>query len=259
MVLSERNCSWAELREAISHLWASFNRLRDRKVWRGVLSEIVTLEITCNEKMETFHPHLNVVFDGPYIAQDWLVENWKEVTEGRGLIVYIRQADSGTLQELFKYVTKPLDLVRSPEALLAFINGTKGLRFIRTYGSMFGLGKEKEETGRLVCPDCGSIRIMRLGRFVAQQLHFDGFGIIRLNKEIEEGLPSPAEDWFTQQEFENNRQRRLWLENPIRLDRTPFERLSKRQSHAEYDLFVAAAEFLQSQTTEDEYRAKGVL
>lgn len=192
LVLSERNVPFGELSEGIEHLWDSFERLRHLRLWAGrVKGALAVLEVACNREQRSWHPHLNVLFDGPYIEHAALVEAWRTATEQRGRSVWIRRADQGTVRELLKYITKPGDFVDVPEAVEEFLAATWKRRFVRGYGSLYRLRVEPDAAGSLnsgLCPDCRSPRIFDGLPLFPGQVDFDRAGILRPN-----GQPHPAQ------------------------------------------------------------------
>lgn len=190
LVLSQRNCGLYELGKGIDDLWASFNRLKKSSVWVGVRLKVVTLEITYNCEAKTWHPHLNVVFEGPFIPQNSLVAAWIKATEGAGRIVHIQAVDTGTARELLKYITKLADFVDEPEAVDQFITATYRRRFLRTYGDFRRLGLE-EECDSSRCPDCGSDDIEYLGNIAMDRVYLDVKGVLRIRNC---SFPLPSRD-----------------------------------------------------------------
>ena len=111
LVLAERNTAPGELREGIVHLFESWARLRKMPIFKKVRGALVSLEITYNRAMMEpdyegerlpWHPHLNVVFDGPFIPFEQLRDAWLQATEGRGRTSWIEPVDRGTANELLK-------------------------------------------------------------------------------------------------------------------------------------------------------------
>lgn len=199
LVLAQRNAPLGGLAESLQSLFAAFARLRQMPVWSGVRGAMVVLEVTFNrtvledEKAShrlPWHPHLNVVFDGPYIPSEELRAAWQKATEDRGRTAYISAVDRGTAFELLKYVTKLLDFIDIPAAVEEFLLATRRRRFIRTYGSVYRLQVDEEaDTDNNenhgaggTCPDCGSenIRVVA-SRLLLCQVHFDPRGVFRVN------------------------------------------------------------------------------
>ena len=189
LVLAERNTPSGGLAEGIQHLFDSFDRLRKMPIFRGVRGAIVALEITYNREMMEpdfcgerlpWHPHLNIVADAPFIPFEELRDAWILATEGRGRTAFVRSVDRGTANELLKYVTKLLDFIDVPLAVEEFLASTHRRRFIRTYGSMYGLKIEDEPDG--CCPDCDS-RTLRVvaHTLYPHQIFFDSVGVLRIH------------------------------------------------------------------------------
>lgn len=182
IVLSER--SQVNLAEGMKLLWESWTRLRRSVRWkRKVKGCIVALEVTYNPQEYTWHPHLNVLFEGEYFPQEELRQLWIEATEHRGEVVWISAVNQGTTRELVKYVTKLSDFVDNAEALDRFLTAAHKKRFVRTYGSFFGLSVDDEENpASKPCPDCETHDIVALGRVRPQQVSIDFNGVLRVER-----------------------------------------------------------------------------
>lgn len=182
-VLAERNST--DVAAGIKSLWEAWNRLRRSVRWkRKVRGCIVALEVTYNKKQHTWHPHLNVLMEGEYFPFEELRVAWSEATCHRGRTSFIRAADEGTVQELIKYVTKVADLIGNVDALEELLLSTHKKRFVRTYGSFYGLSVADEAHPNSVqahCPDCDSSEIVALGRVNrwTEQLSLDLKGVFR--------------------------------------------------------------------------------
>jgi len=180
LVLSERNVPMGELADGIRQLWADFTRLRKSPIWKGVKGCVVALEVTFNRFTQSWHPHLNILYDGPYLPQQSIVSSWVAATEGRGQSAWIQKVDDGTIRELLKYITKLVDFIDVPEAVGEFIEATRRVRFVKTYGSMYGVKIEDEAAGsRFCCPDCGSQRVTSIGDVSRQRIYWDVGGQVR--------------------------------------------------------------------------------
>jgi len=191
IVLTVRNSPIGELRPAIRHLFAAFNRMRKTTLWRSlVLGCVVVLEVTLNERENTWHPHLNVVYDGTFINQKELQTAWRRAARDESLIMpWIKRADKATIQELFKYTLKPFDFGRNPEAVSEFLGATRRMRLVRTYGSAYGAAgaaKDRDGQERDTCPDCGSTEVRKLGIVLRlDDVSYDGQGILRPRARLE--------------------------------------------------------------------------
>lgn len=190
VVLTVENCELEKLGRAITDLFSAFERLRHSKLWANVRGAIAVLEITFNRETRTWHPHLNVILDGPYIAKAELDAAWFRVTLKRGRITWIRRANRRTIPELLKYITKLTDFVDIPEAVEWFLRATRGRRFVRTYGSLYRFSFEDEEQetrgqGHDVCPDCGSPDVQELSTTLRfQDVYYDDSGTLRYHQSL---------------------------------------------------------------------------
>lgn len=182
VVLSER--SQVSLAKGMKLLWESWTRLRRSVRWkRKVKGCIVALEVTFNPHDYTWHPHLNVILEGEYFPVEELRQLWIEATEHRGEIVWISAVNQGTTRELVKYVTKLSDLIGDAESLDKFLTAVHKKRFVRTYGSFYGLKVSDEDNPAAApCPDCDSKEIVMLGRVKPQQVSIDFKGVMRVER-----------------------------------------------------------------------------
>ena len=183
LVMSRRNCALDELGDGIGELFSCFTRLYRRfLVPRGARGAFAALEVTYNPANQTWHPHLNIVLDCPkYLAHADLLEAWMQITDGEGRGAWIGGIDKGTCSELLKYITKLVDFIDCPEAVGAFLQASKRRRFIRSYGTLYGLDHldSDEETSRFKCPDCGCPRVKDLGVIQREFVFWDASGRTR--------------------------------------------------------------------------------
>ena len=161
LVLAMPNAPLGELKQGIRRLWAAFARLRRKPIWDRVRGAVAALEVTFNGQTQSWHPHLHIVLDAPFLPQeDWL-SAWREASGaggGESRTCWIGKADSRAVHELVKYITKPVALARYPQALKEFIAAMKGVRCLRSYGSLYGLRLRLASTSKgkaVTCPDCG--------------------------------------------------------------------------------------------------------
>lgn len=182
VVLSERNSD--DVAAGMKLLWESWTRLRRSVRWkRKVKGCIVALEVTYNRAEDTWHPHLNVLFEGEYFPQEELTQLWIEATEHRGEIVWISAVNPGTTREMIKYVTKVADLIGQADQLDKLLTAVHKKRFVRTYGSFYGLSVADEENPvQAHCPDCESTELVALGRVKPQQVSIDFAGVLRVER-----------------------------------------------------------------------------
>jgi hypothetical protein len=207
IVLSERNS--ADLRQGLSSLYRAWKRLRASELWKSsTKGSVAVLEVTYNREEATWHPHLNVLFEGDYIPFEALRQEWLEATHGEGQTAFIRKADAGTVRELLKYVTKLSDFVEQPTAVDDFLSATARRRFIRTYGTFYRIPVDENENTEH-CPDCGDDTVADLGIVHASQIVIDYKGILRIDRSRLRASQLPGtEDCFV-----------AWPRAPVEQDR----------------------------------------
>jgi hypothetical protein len=191
VVLAERNSK--TLKAGLKSLFAAWTKLRRSRRWNAkVKGCIAVLEVTRNERAKTWHPHLNILFEGEYFPFKELNQAWQKVTGGNGRTSHIQAANEGTAFELIKYTLKIAELKETPEgkvydllitdpqALDEYLASMYCVRTIRTYGTFFGITtSEDEQEGaedkpeKEVCPDCGEATWIDIGSVHHSQLNFD--------------------------------------------------------------------------------------
>jgi len=131
------------LADRLNHLYLSFQALRRTKSWKAsVLGGVAFLEVKRGTLLDRWHPHLHVLIEGSYFAQQTIAKLWKEITKD-SCIVDIRRADNkdGITRYITKYITKPLDssLQRMPAKLAECMTALKGRKIAMTFGTWRGL------------------------------------------------------------------------------------------------------------------------
>lgn len=154
VTLTMRNCDPLDLPETIDHLMESFRRLYKTSEWSAAIKGAHrTLEVTYNEKENTFHPHLHIICavnpsyftSAAYISQDRLRWLWqRSLQSGYSPIVHIAKItgvdqDRKDLHEVTKYVTKDADWSSLPDevatSVLTCLHGAlHGRKLYAQYG-----------------------------------------------------------------------------------------------------------------------------
>lgn len=160
MTLTLKNCSIGELKQSISHLNKSFNRLCRLKCWPAI-GYLKTVEVTRGKRGDA-HPHLHVLlmvkpsfFSHGYIRKNEWCQLWKTAAKVDYVPIMdvqaIKPKDSplGLLAEIIKYQTKPNDLIFSDRQW--FLEYTRQIRSTKAF-ALGGVFKDyfkeidKEET-----------------------------------------------------------------------------------------------------------------
>lgn len=136
------------LRAQIDRLYNCFKKLRAGKFWKSaVAGGCFVLEVKLNKNGE-WHPHLHVIAEANWIAQDGLKAEWKRVTEDSFLVdVRLIGKAKDAAHYVVKYVTKSVnpsvwdDADKASEWIIA----SKGVRTCATFGSWRGLKLTKSD------------------------------------------------------------------------------------------------------------------
>jgi hypothetical protein len=129
------------LTKQIDRIYAGFKKLRATKQWKQrVQGGAAFFELTRNDRLGQWHPHLHILVEARYFPQKVLSALWLKVT-GDSYIVHVsavRDRDAAA-SEVAKYVTKPLSptLFADQDALDEFVTSIKGRRLCLTFGNWF--------------------------------------------------------------------------------------------------------------------------
>ena len=155
MTLTVKNCRQEELTETINTIVDGFRRLTNRRTWKTTVTGAIRgLEVTYNEKENTFHPHIHILASVPadyfsqsakkYITIEQLREWW--TTSAR--LDYFVQVDikainqtDNAIAEVAKYSIKMADILKADccdemiQATKTVYQCTYGRRLIATLGN----------------------------------------------------------------------------------------------------------------------------
>lgn len=130
LTLTVPNVPAADLRETVRRMSAAWNRINQSNgysEWRAILGYYRCLEITYNEKSDTYHPHYHVLllvdddyFRAGYVQQSRWLDIWRKSYRDDSIVaVDVRALRGGTprqlmksLNETCKYTVKPSDFLR---------------------------------------------------------------------------------------------------------------------------------------------------
>jgi hypothetical protein len=127
----------------------ALNRLRRQKFFSGCRSGLWAMEITNHGK--GWHVHFHLVCDVPWLPVTELSERWKKATGGAGEIVWIEDAQRGSLKAnlpryVTKYTGKGFKLHEWDADLLSeFVTAIKGVRTFGVFGELLGRRAEWRE------------------------------------------------------------------------------------------------------------------
>ena len=127
------------LHEQLTHLTASFRKLRSSKLWKSAVEGgVAFMEVKVSKDHQSWHPHLHIIAQARYIPQSDLAQNWHRIT-GDSYIVDIRRIDDHDKVRRYvtKYASKPLSYAptNDPERLREAIHALRGRRLCFCFGS----------------------------------------------------------------------------------------------------------------------------
>lgn len=133
--------SSAPLVDQLRNLRIAFRKLRQRHLWKdNVTAGFAVIEMTFNEKIRHWHPHLHIVCDAPFIPHAHLKNHWLSITKTSS-IVDIRPCAPGLniARYLSKYLGKPPALTKldhETHRLLELRTALAGSRMLLKFGKM---------------------------------------------------------------------------------------------------------------------------
>lgn len=122
-----------------------WTNLRNRKFASNWIGGFYSIEVT--KEGNDWHLHLHALINARWIDQNDLSKNWREVTNGLGYIVDVRDARQHAYQKhVKKYVVKGTQLATwTPEEIAAFVDAFDGKRCFGVFGSLYGKRTEFAE------------------------------------------------------------------------------------------------------------------
>ena len=137
-----------DLRSDVDHLFASFTKLRRRKIWtRGQQGGIYFLEVKRRKSSAGWHTHMHVLTEGFWIDRKELSKAWLTVT-GDSMIVDIRLCE--TTNEAARYAAKYAgkavhgNCYHDATLLRTAMIAVKGRRYVGKFGTWKDLDLDSE-------------------------------------------------------------------------------------------------------------------
>lgn len=161
ITLTVENCALGKLRETLEDMSYAFKKMHQLKAWKNAYEGYVkTVEVTFNDEMQTFHPHMHIIcltregyFDkdeGIYIPQKKLCEMWNKYFNQRHMIVDVRKVRArdkegiaGAVAEISKYALKMSKAFQNDDEVVIaeLITATDGVRMTSTGGKIKDVAK----------------------------------------------------------------------------------------------------------------------
>lgn len=127
------------LKEQLTHLQASFRRLRQTTLWKNSQTKgKAFIEVTWNAQTHQWHPHLHILSFGRFILQHRLADVWQQCSGG-SRIVDVRMIHTSTKASRYvsKYVGKAPNLTEEKLALdltREYYEATRDRKMILSFG-----------------------------------------------------------------------------------------------------------------------------
>lgn len=150
--LTVRNVDYDELKQTLDLMMRAFHKfMMRRQIKRAFEGFIRSVELTYNEKLDNFHPHIHLLVavkedyfhnKDKYISQGLLAELWQECLGiGYEPIVHIETVDNTERAQLetLKYALKPS---QSDKALKTFLYILRGRRLVSFSGIFAKIRKD---------------------------------------------------------------------------------------------------------------------
>ncbi len=137
------------LEGGLSKLKKDFARFKRSKNWKAHIKGYSGgFDYTSNPKTNDFHVHLHlIVLRGKFWSQSDISDAWRDVT-GDSFVVDIREVKNihKGVKELCKYVVKPSDLMKMPDAqFLEVVNMKKGTRMFVSGGCFYNVKLDDDD------------------------------------------------------------------------------------------------------------------
>lgn len=137
--LKEIEQAWQQMRK----LFVKAKNKREIGIFKG----IIKLEVTARPN-DHYHPHLHILVNGrkqaEWIKAEWLKRNPKALPK----LQDVKQADLGTIREIFKYVTKLVSKTENKpnyKQIHHIMLQLQGKRTFRTFGGIKKVSEEIDE------------------------------------------------------------------------------------------------------------------
>ena len=160
VTLTAKAVNKEELKDRIKLMKKQLQLLRLKSRREGVnLSGIYSIEVTYNEKADTYHPHIHSIVVGTAFHGKWVTNLWYFYCIKNGLECSLkaqdyRHCDEKAFKEVFKYITKFKKndgSTQNPKVIDTIVSATWGQRSIITFGDVRAQDEEIQEVATYDC------------------------------------------------------------------------------------------------------------
>lgn len=153
VTLTIPNVTGIKLKVTVTNILEAFAKIQNRLRFKNIkLKGLRKLEITYNEIANTYHPHFHLIIDTESNANTLVTEWLKEYPKAKSYCQDVRKADSDSVKEMFKYVTKIVTKRKNkPRAIYIQAIDTimKALYKRRTFQTFGGIKMVSEDINEL--------------------------------------------------------------------------------------------------------------
>ena len=169
-------------KDYFSWLRNCFTKLRHRKVFEECSGGVYSIETSYNLEVGTWHVHLHVLADVPWIDQGDLSRVWERITGS--CVVWISavgfrgsQTLAEAAKEIAKYIVKPGEFLLDSDLVDEYLTAVRSMRLLQPFGDLLDV-KSEEEPYRPECW-CGRNVWILLGNFLLCDIYRDESGCYR--------------------------------------------------------------------------------
>lgn len=210
LTLALKNCKADELVRTVDHLMKSYNRLMKRRpVKRAIKGTFRTMEITYNERTDTYHPHFHVLLaveedyfaysNGLYLSQEKWIKMWSECLKVDYLATaHIQKADKSpkAIAEVAKYAVKDTDYLKladknvskARDVVVAFSNALYKRRLVQAGGWFKEHWNEKQEEDLLRIKDTGEAHSKWYGLYAYSYKRLEDYLLRQVYTKDDDGI-----------------------------------------------------------------------
>lgn len=158
LTVTVKNVKGEKLSEEITRLMRSIDRMHKATIWQNnVIGYFRSLEITYNQKEDTYHPHYHYILALPTNYTDDMIPTyeWRHLWERSARLNYNSQIDirlinennlDGGIAEVAKYAVKISSVITKGETAIKTIQtAIKGRRLISYGGAMKQYAKDLDK------------------------------------------------------------------------------------------------------------------
>lgn len=132
----------------LTHLLASFRRLRNTKLWgKYCTGGAYVVESTLGSRKTHFHVHMHILAEAKFLPRKQLSRQWRKCSKG-SFIVHVAKLTktAKAIKYVSAYASKGFsdEIMDDPQRLRECIVALRGRRLLGTFGGWYGIDVEEE-------------------------------------------------------------------------------------------------------------------